>query len=79
LTRAKNRTETDFAHHIENYDTRADVIGMMATYFNDPSLVDRWLEPYHRSTTADLAKVAQKYLVPANRATSIFVPERSAA
>src|SRR5581483_1661720 len=28
LTRAKNRAEVDFAHQIENYDSRADLIGM---------------------------------------------------
>ncbi len=79
LTRAKNRAETDFAHHIENYDTRADVIGMLATYFGDASLVERWLKPYDDATTAHLANVARKYLVPENRATSVFLPERSTA
>jgi zinc protease len=79
LTRAKNRAETDYAHHIENYDTRADIIGMMATYFDDPALTRRWLEPYHSATTADLKRVADAYLRPDNRATSIFLPDRSAA
>jgi predicted Zn-dependent peptidase len=79
LTRAKNKAETDFAHHIENYDTRADVIGMLATYFDDPTLVDRWLEPYQAATTKDLARAAGKYLHSDNRATSTFVPEGSAA
>ena len=37
LTRAKNRAEVEYAHQIENYDARADLIGMMSTYFDDPS------------------------------------------
>ena len=79
LTRARNRAEIEYAHQIENYDTRADLIGMMATYFGDASRVNTWLEPYNAATTEDLRRVAGQYLVPGNRATSLFVPERSAA
>ena len=77
LTRAKNRTEVDYAHQIENYDSRADLIGMMSTYFDDPHRVLEWLEPYRAATADDLKRVAQNYLVPENRVTSIFVPEAS--
>ena len=79
MTRAKNRSIVDYAHQIENYDTRADLIGMLATYFGDPSLIQRWLDPYRAATASDLVRVAAKYLVPENRATSLFMPERSAA
>ena len=75
LTRAKNRTEVDFAHQIENYDSRADLIGMMSTYFEDPHRILEWLEPYRAATAGDLKRVAQNYLVAENRVTSIFVPE----
>ena len=78
LSRAKNRAEADFAHQIENYDTRADIIGMLATYFGDSKLVHSWLEPYQTATAADLVSVASRYLVPANRATSIFVATEAA-
>ncbi|HSP13686.1 MAG TPA: pitrilysin family protein [Thermoanaerobaculia bacterium] len=79
LTRARNRAEIEHAHQVENYDTRADLIGMMATYFGDPQRVHRWLEPYNRATPEDLVGVARRFLVPENRVTSIFLPERSAA
>ena len=75
LQRAKTRAEVEHAHQIENYDGRADLIGMMATYFSDPTLVNRWLEPYAAATAADLQRVASQYLVPENRATSVFVPK----
>ena len=75
LTRAKNRTEVDYAHQLENYDSRADLIGMMSTYFDDPHRVIEWLGPYQEATADDLKRVAQTYLVPENRVTSIFVPE----
>ncbi|MBV9493840.1 MAG: insulinase family protein [Acidobacteria bacterium] len=75
LTRAQNRAEIEYAHQIENYDSRADLIGMLATYFGDPKIVHTWLEPYRNATANDLAEVARQYLVPANRVTSIFQPE----
>lgn len=75
LTRAKNRTEIEYAHQIENYDTRADLLGMMATFFNEPTLIRTWLEPYRAAKTEDLLRVAQTYLAAANRVTSLFVPE----
>jgi zinc protease len=75
LQRAKTRAEVDHAHQLENYDARADLIGMLATYFSDPQMANTWLEPYVAATTADLQRVAAEYLVPENRATSVFVPE----
>ena len=75
LQRAQTRAEVDHAHQLENYDARADLIGMLATYFGDPTLVNTWLDPYRSATVDDLQRVAAQYLVPENRATSIFVPE----
>ncbi|HWS71552.1 MAG TPA: pitrilysin family protein [Thermoanaerobaculia bacterium] len=79
LTRAQNRAEMEYAHQIENYDTRADLIGMMSTYFDDPRLIHTWLDSYRAATAADLTRVAASYLTADNRVTSLFVPERSAA
>jgi predicted Zn-dependent peptidase len=75
LTRAKNRAEIDYAHQLETFDARADLIGMMSTYFGDPAMVERWLEPYRAATAENLAHIARKYLIPENRVTSLFVPE----
>ena len=75
LTRAKNRAEMDFAHQLETFDARADLIGMMATYFDDPSMLHRWMDPYRSAKADNLAHIARKYLIPENRVTSLFVPE----
>ncbi len=75
LTRARNRAEIELAHQLETFDARADLIGMMTTYFNDPNMVAHWLDPYRAATTEDLAHVARKYLIPENRVTTTFVPE----
>jgi predicted Zn-dependent peptidase len=79
VTRAKNRAEVEFAHQVENYDSRADLLGMMATYFGDPALIHTWLDPYRAATRDALAGAAANYLVPENRVTSLFVPEGEAA
>src|SRR5256714_6768258 len=79
LIRAQTRSEVEFAHQIENYDTRADVIGMMATYFRDPARIHTWLDPYRATTRDAVAAAAAQYLVPENRVTSIFAPGGAAA
>jgi zinc protease len=79
LTRAKNRAEIEHAHQLETFDARADLIGMMSTYFGDPHKVESWLEPYRAATADDLAHIARKYMIPENRVTSLFVPTGSAA
>jgi zinc protease len=76
LTRAQIRAEVDYAHQIENFDSRSDLIGMMATYFGDPAMIRTWLDPYRATTMRQLADVATKYLVPDNRVTIQFVPEQ---
>ena len=78
LTRAKNRAEIEYAHQVENYDSRADLIGMLATYFDDPHILETWLEPYRTASAADLARVAKDFLTPENRTTSLFLPEVAA-
>jgi len=75
LTRARNRAEIEHAHHVENYDERADIIGMFTTYFGDPEILNTWLEPYENATVDDVARTAAQYLVPENRATSLFLPQ----
>jgi predicted Zn-dependent peptidase len=75
LTRARNRAEVEYAHQLETFDARADLLGMMSTYFGDPGRTGTWLDPYRAATSEDLAHVARKYLIPENRVTSVFVPE----
>ena len=48
---------------------------MMSTFFDDPTLIQRWLEPYRAARPEDLAHVVRKYMITENRVTSLFVPE----
>jgi len=74
LTRAKTRSEVEFAHQIENYDTRADVLGMMATYFGDATMAQRWLEPYQAATAGDIMSTTRTRLGADERVTIHFMP-----
>ena len=78
LVRAKNRAEIEYAHQLENYDSRADLVGMLSTYFDDPQILNTWLDPYRTASAAELAAVAKNFLTPDNRATSLFLPEVAA-
>src|SRR5436305_1052731 len=75
LVRAKTRSEVEFAHQIENYDTRADVLGTMATYFGDATMTQRWLEPYEAAEAADIARMTATRLGQDDRVTIHFLPE----
>lgn len=75
MTRARNRAEIEYAHQIENYDSRADLIGMFATYFGDVNIIHGWLDPYRAASAKDVSDAAARWLVPENRAVSWFVPE----
>jgi zinc protease len=75
LDRARTRAEVDHAHQLENYDARADLIGMLGTYFGDPGMVSRWLDPYKKAKASDLTEAARTFLTADNRVTSLFVPE----
>lgn len=78
LGRVKNQTATDYAHQIEEVESRADLLGMYATFFDDPGLVDRWLERYWSIDAGAVRDVASETLRDTNRVTVQFVPSDGA-
>lgn len=74
ITRVRNQTETDFAHQVEDFDSRADLISRMYTFFGDPRVVDDWFDRYRAVTLDDVNAAARRYLVPDNRVTLRMVP-----
>ncbi len=75
LERAQTRAEVEFAHQVENYDSRADMLGMFATYFGDPRRIDSWLDPFRDVTADDVGRAARELLAANDRVTIQFVPE----
>lgn len=74
VERSVNQASTDFAHQVEQYENRSDLIGMFSTFFDEPRLVSTWLDRYRRVGEADAAAFFGTYLEPENRVTVQFVP-----
>ncbi|HVT02646.1 MAG TPA: pitrilysin family protein [Thermoanaerobaculia bacterium] len=78
LERVRTQTESDFAHQLENFGQRADLLGTFTTFFDDPHLLNRWLGRYAELTPDDLTEVARQYLIPTERVTIEYVPAAAA-
>ncbi|MGA7617575.1 MAG: pitrilysin family protein [Thermoanaerobaculia bacterium] len=78
LTRVKNQSETDVAHQVSEYESRADLLGMFATFFDDPALVGKWPERYRARSAGELQSAAAKYLTTENRVTLEYLPAAGA-
>jgi zinc protease len=74
VARARNQATSEFAHQIEDYGARADLIGMFATFFGEPELANGWMERYAALRAQEVHAAARRYLVPGNRVTLHFVP-----
>jgi zinc protease len=77
LLRVRNQIETDQAHQLEQFETRADLIGMFRTFFEDPDLINRWFAHYESQSSEEVTTDGQKILSPENRVTVQFIPEGS--
>lgn len=75
LRRSRNQVETAYAQQLSEFASRADIINNAATFFNDPTLVNRWLDRYAATSRQDVQSVVSKYFVPGNRVTVHFVPK----
>lgn len=78
LTRAKNFNQTDIARGLESFASRADTLGMLATYFGDPEVVNDWSARYDRITAEQVRAAAEKYLTKANRTTLHYLANQPA-
>jgi zinc protease len=74
LDRVRNQTETLYAHEIEDFDSRADQISRLVTYFGDPLLTERWLDRYEHVGVDEVVDLARSVLRPEERATLHVVP-----
>jgi predicted Zn-dependent peptidase len=79
LMRVRNQTETDFAHQIESYEHRADLLSTFETFFGDANLVTSWIDRYEHVTRDDIRRVAAECLRADERVTIHYVPATEAA
>ena len=75
LQKAKNTTRRNFISNMQSSLSRAVILGQYATYYNDPSLINSRLDKVMAVTKEDVQRVANKYLLEANRTVVITMPK----
>jgi zinc protease len=78
LQKAKNTTRRNFVNGLQSSLNRAVTIGQYTVYYNEPSLINARLEKVSAVTKEDVQRVANKYLVDANRTVVITMPKAKA-
>ena len=78
VARAIALIETDLIAVLQSAGDRADRLSMFATYFGDPTLVNRQTEQYRAVTKERVNAFARGRLVASNRASLIYVPREIA-
>ncbi len=79
MEKAKNTTALAFITKIQTSLLRAIFISLYAAYFDDPNLINTWLDKTAAVTKEDVARVAKKYLRPTNRTVVITLPKAKGA
>ena len=74
VARAISIITTDLVISLQSAQSRADKLSQFATYFGDPSLVNRQVELFGRITVADVNRVAREYLGQDNRLSLLYLP-----
>ncbi len=77
LAKAKNQFVARFINGSQSVQQKADRIGRMAVLRGDAQLVNAELEKYQKVTAADVQRVCQKYLAPANETRMWIFPEKA--
>lgn len=67
LQKAKNNTRRNLINGLQSSLSRAVQVGTYAVYYNEPGLINTRLDKVSAVTKADVQRVANKYLTPANR------------
>jgi zinc protease len=74
VARAVTLIQTEYVAALQSAGERADRLSMFATYFGDPSLINRQVERYRRVTPAAVNAFINERLGENNRASLLYVP-----
>jgi predicted Zn-dependent peptidase len=77
VARAVALIETEFVKSMQEAGSRADALSKFATYFGDPSLVNREVDRYRAVTADQVNAFARERLGEDNRASLLYVPKGS--
>ena len=79
LEKAKNTTRRNFINGLQSSLSRAIQMSVWTVYYNDPNLINTRMEKVAAVTKEDVARVANKYLMPTNRTVVITMPKKPAS
>lgn len=79
VDRATAVITTELTTSLQSAQSRADKLSQFATYFEDPSLVNRQVAAFERVTTADVKRVSRKLFGADNRASLLYEPRGEVA
>ncbi len=77
VARAIALIATELITSLQSAQARADKLSQFATYFGDPSLVNRQVEAFERVTAPAVNRFAREFLGPDNRASLLYVPREA--
>lgn len=78
LQKAKNTTRRNLINGLQSSISRAVIIGIYSTYYNEPGLINARLDKVAAVTKEDVQRVANKYLLDTNRTVVITMPKAKA-
>jgi predicted Zn-dependent peptidase len=78
MEKARNNWKRSQVSSIANSLSRAMTLGRYALFWNDPALINTYIDRINAVKPADVQRVAAKYLVPANRTVVVTMPKAPA-
>lgn len=78
LQKAKNTTRRNFINGLQSSLNRAVTMGQYTVYYNEPALINARLDKVAAVTKEDVLRVANKYLIDANRTIVVTMPKPKA-
>ncbi len=75
LQKAANGARLNYLNMIRSSQARASLLSFYKIYYNDPNLLNTRLRKFKAVTRADIRRVAQQYLQPANRTVVLIAPQ----
>lgn len=78
MQKAKTQINTRYIAGRQSMQQKADALGRAAVLLNDTNAYNTELAKYQAVTAADVQRVCQKYLIPANETRIFVMPEKGA-
>ncbi|MEO6939546.1 MAG: pitrilysin family protein [Candidatus Kapaibacterium sp.] len=79
LEKSMNKTEARLVASRVTVQGKADQLAHAAIFYGDANRANTLIDEYRRVTTEDLRRAAEKYLVPTNRSTIIYLADADIA